>query len=214
MLRTALRMIGGALIGALMLPVAGLAQVSENTKRVTNFTHQEVQALLSEMGINSQIGENGEIFATTPAGYKFFVFVTACDSPGFNCRGLELFSFYDVGAGNASIVKANTFNASYPFAKAYAMNQGGMALSRYLTADDGIARGNIAVNIVVYLRMAEKYGEYIYNGTLSMAEIPSSDAEVAKDGFAGSVSGSDLPAHMSFAGNGIRSSSEIGNAPN
>ena len=153
-----------------MIPMSASAAISNSSQIYTTFTRPDIQAILSEMGVSTEIRSNGAIFATAPSGYKFFVYFTACDSQGVNCLGIDLFSFYIMGEGNASVTKANTFNYNYPFAKAYALDNANMGLARYVTADDGIARGNIYSNISNYLGIAQKYGDYLYNGALSFSE--------------------------------------------
>jgi hypothetical protein len=49
------------------------------------------------------------------------------------------------------------FNQRYSFAKAFVAADGRPALQRYLTADYGFVRGNLAVNLLVFANQAERF---------------------------------------------------------
>src|SRR3546814_3245693 len=49
------------------------------------------------------------------------------------------------------------FNRGYSFAKACIAEDGRPALQRYLTADYGFLRGNLAVDLLVFANQAERF---------------------------------------------------------
>jgi ABC-type ATPase with predicted acetyltransferase domain len=49
------------------------------------------------------------------------------------------------------------FNRRYAFSRAFLTADGRPALQRYLTADYGFIRGNLAVNLLVFANQSERF---------------------------------------------------------
>jgi hypothetical protein len=54
-----------------------------------------------------------------------------------------------------------SFNQRYSFGKAFVAADGRPALQRYLTADYGFIRGNLAVNLLVFANQAEQFATQV-----------------------------------------------------
>src|SRR3546814_13424832 len=67
-----------------------------------------------------------------------------------------LFRSANAPPGRAAAAIAD-FNRRYSFAKAFIAEDGRPALQRYLTADYGFLRGNLAVNLLVFANQAERF---------------------------------------------------------
>ncbi len=53
------------------------------------------------------------------------------------------------------------FNQRYSFGKAFVATDGRPALLRYLTADYGFIRGNLAVNFLVFASQADQFATQV-----------------------------------------------------
>jgi hypothetical protein len=53
------------------------------------------------------------------------------------------------------------FNQRYSFGKAYLTEDGRPGMQRYLTADYGFVRGNLAVNLIVFSNQVDRFAREV-----------------------------------------------------
>jgi hypothetical protein len=90
--------------------------------------------------------------------------MSSCDAGGNACKALGIQSYWPkiAGAPPERTAKAiERFNQRFSFAKAYVAADGRPALQRYLTADYGFVRGNLAVNLLVFASQAELFAREV-----------------------------------------------------
>lgn len=161
------------------------APVSNPATAVSNFDVQSVGPVLNELGVAWQAiqDEAGKSLIQANAGgaMVFYLKPTACRAAnGTDCVGLATFAYFQ-GAANAQTVRA--FNDSYPFASTGLMSSGsGAYISRYDIADYGIPRGNVAISILSFLTLADKF----------RSELQTASQTVAFEGYAADLSSARL----------------------
>ncbi|MEM8986472.1 MAG: hypothetical protein AAGC95_07080 [Pseudomonadota bacterium] len=137
------------------------------------FTPAYISSLLDELGITNAVQrfENEEVIiaAQAPNGLRFLMVFYACNPEDKNsCLGLNLRAGWRRAEGYAKGA-VHDFGAMYPFAKSYVSGEGAV-LSRYLTADYGVAKGNIAVNVGVFINFAQNFASYL-------SAVPAAEAD-------------------------------------
>jgi hypothetical protein len=96
-----------------------------------------------------------------PNGRKAIATMSSCDAAGTACKALGIVSYWTKIANAPPERTARAieqFNQRYSFAKAFIAPDGRPALQRYLTADYGFVRGNLAVNLLVFSSQADLFG--------------------------------------------------------
>lgn len=165
-----------ALIGSVLLwPATVSAQPSpappvpwnpaapENRQVLPTFNYQTVESVLT--AVNARFERRGT--ADRPAlevtfrnGRRAAILFGSCERQGAACKAISIQSVW-VRPANipADRLAANiqSFNQRYAFSRAYLTQDGKPALQRYLTADYGIIRGNLAVNLLVFADQAERF---------------------------------------------------------
>jgi hypothetical protein len=126
------------------------------------FSQATVEPVLSAIGVRhqrtAQPGRPGFLL-TFPNGSKATLLMSSCDSAG-SCKALGIQSYWTPIPGASPERTAQSierFNQRYSFAKAFIAADGRPALQRYLTADYGFVRGNLAVNLLVFANQVERF---------------------------------------------------------
>lgn len=164
-----------AIIGFLALAGAGTASAQgvvpptfnprapENSQVLGSFNYGSVEAVLNGIGAKHQrAGEAGKpaLLVSFPNNRKAVLMFGSCNADGSACKALSIQSYWTKIA-NAPPERAAAaiadFNRRYSFAKAFIAEDGRPALQRYLTADYGFLRGNLAVNLLVFANQAERF---------------------------------------------------------
>ena len=175
--RTWLRAIG--LAGALSLsaaPAASIAQATppprwtpnapDNAQLLPNFSYASVEPVLTAIGARFQrSGQTASpaLLVTFPNNRRASLIFSSCDSAGA-CKALSIQSFWTRIANSPPERTAQaiaSFNQRYSFGKAFVAADGRPALQRYLTADYGFIRGNLAVNLLVFANQAEQFATQV-----------------------------------------------------
>jgi hypothetical protein len=145
-----------------MAPVPWNPKAPENSQLLPNFSHATVEPVLSAIGVRhqrtAQPGRPGFLL-TFPNGSKATLLMSSCDPAG-SCKALGIQSYWTkvTGAPPERTAQAiQRFNQRYSFAKAFIAPDGRPALQRYLTADYGFVRGNLAVNLLVFANQVERF---------------------------------------------------------
>lgn len=104
------------------------------------------------------------IAVTFPNGRRAVITLLSCTADGATCRALGIQSSWNPPAGVARsrlAAAVELFNQRYSFSKAYLTAQGRPALQRYLTADYGFIRGDLAVNLLVFASQADRFANEV-----------------------------------------------------
>lgn len=184
------RAIVGLLVsGALLSSGAGLSAQDAPTittpqASIAQFSPETVGPVLNELGLfwQAQQSESGQTYIAASYGgvINFILSPTACrGAGGTDCVGLNMVSIFE-GAANPQTVRA--FNYRYAFASAGIDPSGAAYLSRYDLADYGIARGNLATSVMVFVNQVAMFAN----------ELETSQRTVSLDGYADDLASSSL----------------------
>ena len=115
---------------------------------------------------HQRAGQAGKpaLLVTFPNNRKAVLIFGSCNADASACKALSIQSFWTriANAPPERTAKAiEQFNQRYSFAKAFLAEDGRPALQRYLTADYGYVRGNLAVNLLVFANQAERFAREV-----------------------------------------------------
>ena len=171
-----MRLVAKAFTGAAMMaaaaPVSATVPARWNPKAPENgqllpaFSYATVEPVLAAIGARYQRGAQPakpSILVTFPNNRRAVLMLSSCDASGA-CKALSIQSYW-TKIGNAppdrTAQAIESFNQRYSFAKAFLTADGRPALQRYLTADYGFVRGNLAVNLLVFANQAEQFATQV-----------------------------------------------------
>ncbi|PWG03632.1 YbjN domain-containing protein [Sphingosinicella humi] len=135
----------------------------ENSQILASFSYASVESVLSGIGARSQrAGQPGQpaLLVSFPNNRKAVLMFGSCNADGSACKALSIQSYWTRIAHappQQTQAAIADFNRRYSFAKAFIAEDGRPALQRYLTADYGFVRGNLAVNLLVFANQAERF---------------------------------------------------------
>jgi hypothetical protein len=167
------RLVDWVLTGAAAISLAAPADAAapgrwnprapENNELLPAFSHATVEPVLNAIPVRHQktmqAGKPGFLL-TFPNGRKAILTMSSCDPAGTACKALGIVSYWTriANAPPERTARAiGQFNQRYSFAKAFIAPDGRPALQRYLTADYGFVRGNLAVNLLVFSSQADLF---------------------------------------------------------
>lgn len=172
-----MRLVNLSILGAALLSAAPAhAQVlaaprwnpaaPENTQLLPNFSYATVEPVLAAIGArfqrSAQAGKPA-LLVTFPNNRRATVLMSSCDAAGA-CKALSIQSFWTRIANSPADKTAQaiaSFNQRFSFAKAFVAADGRPALQRYLTADYGFIRGDLAVNLLVFASQADQFANQV-----------------------------------------------------
>jgi hypothetical protein len=135
----------------------------ENNDLLPAFSHATVEPVLNAIGVRHQRtmqpGKPGFLLSFAN-GRKAILTMSSCDAAGTACKALGIVSYWTriAHAPPERTARAiEQFNQRYSFPKAFIAADGRPALQRYLTADYGFIRGNLAVNLLVFSSQADLF---------------------------------------------------------
>ena len=139
----------------------------ENGQLLPTFNYASVEAVLDAIGAGYQ--RSGQparprLLVTFPNNRKATLVFGACNADGSACKSLSIQSYWTRIANAPPDAAARAiagFNQRYSFGKAFLAADGRPALQRYLTADYGFVRGNLAVNLLVFANQAERFSSEV-----------------------------------------------------
>ena len=161
------------LLTALLAAPAGAAvpwnpSSPENRQVLPTFNYATVEAVLGSIRAKSQrAGTNPAqpiIVATFPNNRRAVLTLLSCNANGSVCRGMGIQSSWNAPAGVArpQLDEAvDRFNQRYALTKALITAQGRPAIQRYLTADYGFIRGDLAVNLINFASQADLFAAQV-----------------------------------------------------
>ena len=135
----------------------------ENAQLLPSFSYATVEPVLRSIGARYQRSGGRDapvLLVSFSSGSKATLTMGACASDG--CRSLNIHANW-TRIGNASQPRLSAsverFNRQYSFAKVYFTADGRPAMQRYLTADYGFVRGNLAVNLLVFATQVDRFAK-------------------------------------------------------
>jgi hypothetical protein len=150
---------GAALPAARFNPAA-----PENRQLLPAFSYATVEPVLAQIGARyRRAGASPEkpvLHVVLPNNRTAILSFDMCSPGGTACKSLSIHSEWTRIANSPPerTEKAiDGFNRSFAFAKAFVAPGGKPWLQRYLTADYGFVRGNLAVNLLVFAEQAESF---------------------------------------------------------
>ena len=181
-------MVAGGVLASVGVLSSAVAQqgpgVANPQVSIAEFSPQTVGPLLAELGLawEVQTPETGQSYIAATYGgiINFILAPTACrGANGSDCVGLNMVAIFE-GAPNPQTVRA--FNYRYAFASAGIDPSGAAYLSRYDLSDYGIARGNLATSIQVFVNQVAMFA----------AELDTAQRTVSLEGYADDLAASSL----------------------
>jgi hypothetical protein len=134
----------------------------ENSQLLPSFSYASVEPVLSAIGARHQrTGQPARpsIAVTFPNNRRAVLTFGSCNAAG-SCKALGIQSVWPKltnATPERTAQAVASFNQRYSFAKAFMLPDGRPALQRYLTADYGFIRGDLAVNLLVFANQGERF---------------------------------------------------------
>ncbi len=135
----------------------------ENRQVVPAFSYATVESVLAAIGARFErrgTAERPALGVTFANSRRAAILFGSCERQGAACKAISIQSVWSRPAGVTAERMATTiqgFNRRYAFSRAFLTADGRPALQRYLTADYGFIRGNLAVNLLVFANQAERF---------------------------------------------------------
>ena len=135
----------------------------ENRQVLPTFNYATVETVLNAIGAQSQrrgTPDRPALAVTFANNRRAAILFGSCERQGAACKAISIQAVWTRPANvPAERIAANVqqFNRRYAFARAFLTADGRPALQRYLTADFGIIRGNLAVNLLVFASQSERF---------------------------------------------------------
>jgi hypothetical protein len=140
----------------------------ENSQLLPAFSYANVEPVLTAVGARFRrvgtVANRPQLAVTFANNRTALLSMSACDPQGAGCKAMQLQSYWTPIANSppARTDEAiESFNQRYAFAKAFVGPDGRPALQRYLTADYGFIRGDLAVNLLVFASQADQFATQV-----------------------------------------------------
>ena len=152
-------------------PAAGPfdASAPQNREVLPAFSYATVEPVLAQIGARyERAGTDAQpaLTVTFVNGRRAALLFGSC--LGTSCRALSIQAVWNApaGVGAAPLVAAvAAFNRRYAFSRAFVAADGRPSLQRYLTADFGFIRGNLAVNLIVFAGQIDRFVAEVIQAT-------------------------------------------------
>jgi len=134
----------------------------ENRQILPTLNYATVEAVLTQIGARFERRgtDRPVLMATFANGRRAAILFGSCERAGAACKAISIQAVWNRPA-NAPPGRLESaiqgFNQRYAFARAFMTADGKPALQRYLTADYGIIRGNLAVNLLVFANQVDRF---------------------------------------------------------
>lgn len=135
----------------------------ENNQVFPAFNYANVENVLSAIGARYQRSGSAAkptLLVTFANNRKAVLTLGACNGNGSACKSLSMQSNWTKIANSPPATTAaaiQRFNQRYSFGKAFLTTEGQPGMQRYITADYGIVRGNLAVNLLVFANQVNRF---------------------------------------------------------
>jgi hypothetical protein len=138
-----------------------------NRQVVPTFNYATLESVLDEIGARHERrgpAERPSLLVTFQSGRRAAIVFGSCSDGGNVCRAISLQSGWTLPRGATSARAAEltqAFARRYAFSRAFVMANGNLALQRYLTADYGFIRGNLAVNLLAFAAQLDLFAREV-----------------------------------------------------
>ncbi|HWH22658.1 MAG TPA: YbjN domain-containing protein [Allosphingosinicella sp.] len=135
----------------------------ENNQVLPGFGLANVESVLGAIGARYQrsgTAAKPSLLVTFPNRRKAVLTFGACNADRSACKSLNMQSNWMRIANSTperTAAAVQRFNQRYSFGKAYVSADGRPGMQRYLTADYGYIRGNLAVNLLVFANQVDRF---------------------------------------------------------
>lgn len=136
---------------------------AENRQVMPTFNYATVETVLGQIGARFErrgTADRPILAITFPNNRRAAIVFGSCERQGAACKAISIQAVWNRPAGPAAGRLAGAiqrFNQRYAFSRAYLTDDGRPALQRYLTADYGFIRGDLAVNLLVFATQSERF---------------------------------------------------------
>ena len=142
------------LLTALGLP-SDRGHAAEGSQLITLFTVDDLTEIAKQQGateIQSSV-EDGEPVIALKKDDLYFGFVLRGCQPALGCKALQLALYFEPGKTPFALDDVNALNVKYALVKFFVAKDGALAMSRFIIADGGISKDNVAANIAHFFAM-------------------------------------------------------------
>jgi len=135
----------------------------ENRQVRATFSYATVEPVLAQIGARFErrgTADRPVLQVTFANGRRAAILYGSCERQGAACKAISIQAVWNRPPGLAPerlAAAIQSFNQRYAFARAFVTTDGRPALQRYLTADYGIIRGNLAVNLLVFANQVDRF---------------------------------------------------------
>lgn len=135
----------------------------ENRVVLPTFNYASVETVLSAIGARGErrgTADRPALQITFANGRRAAILFGSCERAGAVCKAVSIQAVWARPPGLAPDRLAAAilaFNQRYAFSRAYVTADGRPALQRYLTADYGFIRGDLAVNLLVFANQIDRF---------------------------------------------------------
>ena len=137
------------------------AAAPENRQVLPDFSYATVEPVLAQIGARYERAAAGQPPALTVTfvnGRRAAILFGSCLAA--SCRAISIQAVWNAPPGFTPAqlaVAVAGFNQRYAFSRAFVTADGRPSLQRYLTADFGFVRGNLAVNLIVFAGQIDRF---------------------------------------------------------
>ncbi len=148
---------------AAQAPPAFNPAAPENRQVLPAFNYATVELVLTQIGVRFErrgSAERPALQVTFASGPRAGIVFGSCERQGTACKAISIQAVWPRPASmTPERLAANIqrFNQRYAFQRAYLTADGRPALQRYLTADYGFIRGDLAVNLLVFASQTARF---------------------------------------------------------
>jgi len=136
----------------------------ENRQVLPTFNYDTVESVLTQIRarfVRRGTADRPALDVTFPNGRRGAILFGNCERAGAACKAISIQALWNRPTDPAAAARLpqaiQAFNQRYAFSRAYLLADGRPALQRYLTADFGFIRGNLAVNLLVFANQSERF---------------------------------------------------------
>lgn len=159
-------------------PAAGPfnASAPQNREILPAFSYATVEPVLAQIGARyERAGTDAQpaLTITFVNGRRAAILFGSC--LGTSCRAISIQAVWNPPPGVPAERVATAvagFNQRYAFSRAFVAADGRPSLQRYLTADFGFIRGNLAVNLIVFAGQIDRFVTEVILAPLQAAPPP------------------------------------------
>jgi Putative bacterial sensory transduction regulator len=137
------------------------ASAPRNREVLASFSYDTVEPVLAEIGARTErVDQQGRpaLTVTFASGRRAAILFGSCT--GASCRAISIQAVWNAPSGRSADALGTAiqgFNQRYAFSRAFVGADGRPSLQRYLTADYGFIRGNLAVNLIVFAGQIDRF---------------------------------------------------------